>query len=503
MIPEKYQPDFSIEIGGKPLEPDIRNSILSLCYESSLDQADMFRIVLDNSDEQIMDSPLFLLGQEMEIYMGYAGDLQLMMLGEVVTIHPSFPEGEASTISVYGYDKSYRMRHNHKRRTFVSTNAGDIAATIARENNLEIQADASSIPLEYKSQYGSDMAILKELARRNQFEVFVKESTLHFRRITEEEQPVVLEWGTDLLSFSPRLSIARQKGMILLQDYDRKLAQKVESMISVNSNGTAAESIKERLGEDFLNQLEQFGKIHLSNTSLNSYAEADSYAEALMHELLQGLFEGNGACEGLPELRAGKNIQILGVGEKFSGIYQLREVKHTISSNSGYRTDFRVAQPHHSSLLDLMRKYSQEDSPHRQEKMYAPVIAKLEDNVDPEELGRVRLRYPWLDEEDNDVVSNWAHLASPDIGMYFIPQVGDDVVVVFEKGDFDRPIVLGTLWNMKMKPPEENSALKLIVSPSGARIEFDEEGGITLISAGGATLKLDGSSNRIDLNPGS
>ena len=75
------------------------------------------------------------------------------------------------------------------------------------------------------------------------------------------------------------------------------------------------------------------------------------------------------------------------------------------------------------------------------------VIGLVTDLADPENLGRVRARYPYLGDE----ISDWARLVTPmagkDRGVFFRPEVGDEVLVAFELGDVRRPYVLGSLWS--------------------------------------------------------
>ena len=84
-------------------------------------------------------------------------------------------------------------------------------------------------------------------------------------------------------------------------------------------------------------------------------------------------------------------------------------------------------------------------------------IALVTDNKDPESLCRVKVRYPWHDKPSE---SYWARLAMPmagkDRGLVVIPEVGDEVVVGFEREDLRFPYVLGALWNGKDKPPLAN-----------------------------------------------
>jgi uncharacterized protein involved in type VI secretion and phage assembly len=103
-------------------------------------------------------------------------------------------------------------------------------------------------------------------------------------------------------------------------------------------------------------------------------------------------------------------------------------------------------------------------------------------NQDPDKLGRVKLRFPWLSESEE---SHWARIAVPmgggDRGMYFLPEVDDEVLVAFEHGDPRFPYVLGALWNGKDAPPATNedgkNNLRLIKSRSGHLIKLNDEDG--------------------------
>lgn len=84
-------------------------------------------------------------------------------------------------------------------------------------------------------------------------------------------------------------------------------------------------------------------------------------------------------------------------------------------------------------------------------------LALVTQNKDDEGLCRVKVSYPWHDKPRE---SYWARLAMPmggkERGLVFIPEVGDEVVVAFEREDLRFPYVLGALWNGKDKPPLAN-----------------------------------------------
>ena len=110
------------------------------------------------------------------------------------------------------------------------------------------------------------------------------------------------------------------------------------------------------------------------------------------------------------------------------------------------------------------------------------VIGVVTNNKDPDGMGRVKLSFPWLAGKDE---SNWARMAVPmagkDRGIYFLPEVNDEVLVAFDHGDVRFPYVIGALWNGKDVPPAKNddgkNNVRLIKSRSGHIIRLTDEDG--------------------------
>lgn len=132
---------------------------------------------------------------------------------------------------------------------------------------------------------------------------------------------------------------------------------------------------------------------------------------------------------------------------------------------------------------------------------YGVVVATVADIDDPDGQGRVKIKLDWApDAAGGDGYSAWARMATlfagDNRGSWFIPDVGDEVLVAFEHGDPRRPYVLGGLWNGKDKPPQSMSSgnnLKVIRSRNGVKITLDDKSGqetLKLETPGGQKLTM-------------
>lgn len=152
-----------------------------------------------------------------------------------------------------------------------------------------------------------------------------------------------------------------------------------------------------------------------------------------------------------------------------------------------------------TSLIDVLSPKGGTNEPGR---FFGVVIGVVTNNQDPNGMARVRVKFPWLS-DDNE--SWWARMAVPmggsGRGTYFLPEVDDEVLVAFEHGDVRSPYVVGALWNGKDAPPTTNSDgknnIRVIHSRSGHLIRLDDTQSsekVEVISKSGALVRLDDTS---------
>lgn len=108
---------------------------------------------------------------------------------------------------------------------------------------------------------------------------------------------------------------------------------------------------------------------------------------------------------------------------------------------------------------------------------------------DPKRRGRVRVSVPEFDEEV------WARRATLDAGdgrgTWFVPDPGDEVLVVFESGDRRSPVVIGALWGSTQRPPESNPGRTLVRTKHGATVILDDgAGGLEVSDLHGNIVRL-------------
>ncbi len=140
-----------------------------------------------------------------------------------------------------------------------------------------------------------------------------------------------------------------------------------------------------------------------------------------------------------------------------------------------------------------------------EKRIYGVALALVIDNMDSTNAGRVQLRLPWMEGYEP-----WARVALPMAGMsygaYFIPQVGDEVLVAFNHGDISEPYVVGSLWSDKNVPPAVGALdprnKRILQTPAGHKLEFDDaEQKITVMHAAGGQVEL--SAEKIEMSLGS
>jgi type VI secretion system secreted protein VgrG len=207
----------------------------------------------------------------------------------------------------------------------------------------------------------------------------------------------------------------------------------------------------------------------------NRAKSVSDYQTSLQHEAEWSIGSrlqcgGVSRCE---VLSPGQSVQVSGVlnGE---GKYNIVRVVHTWKPD-GYTNQFDCTP---------WTKYR--SHPHPERPSIAGVHSARVVNIDdPQRQGQVQVQYYWQEEGQTAWIRHLTPYAGADRGLFFRPEVGDEVLVAFEEGDPERPVILGSAWNMSDSIPNEdfwggethNNDVKRIVTKSGHRISLIDKQG--------------------------
>jgi uncharacterized protein involved in type VI secretion and phage assembly len=212
-------------------------------------------------------------------------------------------------------------------------------------------------------------------------------------------------------------------------------------------------------------------------------AEATALAQGLSHDISREFVQAEGECDGHPGVKAGWKISIDGVGTRFKGDYFVTSATHTYTAGR-YKTHFSITGRQPNTFSHLLESGNGHD---RSQGLVQGVVTGMVSNLnDPDNLGRVKVKYAWLGEIESDWVRIATPMAGAERGFYYLPEVNDEVLIAFEHGDVHRPYIVGALWSNTDKPPKPNNQVvggdgkvneRIIKSRSGHVVIFDDSNG--------------------------
>jgi phage protein D/phage baseplate assembly protein gpV len=509
---EKRIDQIAIKVNGADLPRDLMDALLEVVVDSSLHLPDMFIIRVHDDELKWMDEGPFALGASVEIELSKERErTERVIAGEITAVEPDFSEGVTATFTARGYDRGHRLNRDSKTRVFVQATDSDIVQQIGSEAGLQVQTESTSEVYAHVFQHNqTDLAFLQERAERIGYEVFVDDRTLHFRRPRGSRGALSLEWGDTLRSFRPRLTLAGQVDEVTVKGWDPQAKREIVGQAT--SSDTAPQIDVGGEGGQVASRAFSSARKVVVRRPVASQSEADTIAQALLDEINAGFVEAEGVATRNPGLLAGNMVELTKLGKKFSGKYMVTSATHTYSAQRGYATRFTVEGARPTLMADLVGAHSPNGN--GDGALWGGVVpAVVTNNNDPDNMGRLKLKFPWL---DGDVESDWARVsavgAGAERGLFWLPEVNDEVLVAFEHGDFGRPYVIGNLWNGQDEPPEKidqavsngKVRTRTIKTRTGhvLRLVDDENGEqfIEIIDAAEAThIKLDAKSEKLTI----
>jgi phage protein D len=282
-------------------------------------------------------------GDDLALELG--ADASRVFEGRITGLEASYPEGGGTQLTALAEDRLQDLRMTRRTRSFADMSDADVIERIARDHSLTPEVDISGPTHRALAQVNqSDLAFVRQCARRVDAEVWVAGNTLSAStRQSRAGEPVVLEYGVSLLSFTVCADLAHQCTELTVSGWD--VANKsaiaetaAEAAISAELNGDTS-------GGAVLEQA--FGprpQTVVHRVPLTT-EEARGIAEACYRERARRFVRGSGTTEGNADIRVGAQVDLASLGPLFNGRYYVTRVRHTFDALAGFRTAFEVERP--------------------------------------------------------------------------------------------------------------------------------------------------------------
>lgn len=500
---DDYVPQLTITVSGSEIADEVYDELTEVRAESSLQVPDQIRLCFNDPDFELYDKDTFQIEAELEVSMTMEGSPQVISNCEITSIGMEPGRDGAMTMTVTALGRDHRLHRGIELDAYVDQTDSEIAAAIAAKVGLSADTDASSIRNAHVTQATTNHRFLTERAERIGYRWWVDGTTLYFKKKPPTTPDVAVRWGEDLIDLRVVASSASANSASDVRGWDpdqqKSFTGTATSTPSIDSIGTdatgpTAVATKSRTMAS-ANRFQ--GTIVTDDTQ-----SANDLADGMNQRASAGEVRLRGEMIGSPQLRAGATLDIQDVGTRLSGKYRVATVEHVYTASLGYRTRFASGGQEPTGIVDLLRGPTDSTAPWDARTLVIGVVSNVSD---PDKPSRVKVKFPTFSDE---LESAWARVAGPgagpDRGLHVLPEVDDEVLVGFEHGNPQRPIVLGGLWSSKLTPPTANTdaiksgsiAVRRWKSRSGHSVTIDDaeaEGGDAIVvelSGGMGTFRL-------------
>ncbi len=442
-----------IYVDGVPLADLVSMKLLHATIDTSVFAPDLMEFTFLDPDRTVLEEGGFVIGGLMAVTaVGTDGIEVPLSDGEITAVEVEFDATGTHTI-VRAHDLSNRLYRGRKTRTFLESLASEMVEEILVENGL---VESLVMPTEVFYQQMvqpnvSDWQFIRYLASLSGYLAYQQNGVFYFGPPIPAEtgplpgdagldDPRALVLGKNLHRVKAVIRSAEQVVGVSALGFEASLESPVVGVGAPETDSTEISVQPEEIAALFGSQI----LFHSGPPPMNNEDEGEALAEAMASHLAGAMAEIEGEAIGNPVLTAGTAVGLRAAGIPFDGNYTLTSAVQKWDPHTGYSVAFNASGLDERSLLALSGGHD----PAKMPAMHGLVTGVVTDVIDPEEQGRVLLMFPWL---SDTYVSNWAPViqASAGIGSGYLilPDIGTVVVVAFEQGDFNRPMVIGCIYN--------------------------------------------------------
>lgn len=471
-------------------------NVVSISINKSINRIPQAKIVLLDGDMPTKDFPVsnsdtFKPGNEIEIKAGYGQSEESIFKGVIIKHGLKITGDNYSRLVIECRDKAVAMTLGRKNANYVDSKDSDIITKLISSYS-GLTSDVEATTTQYKElvqYYCSDWDFMLSRAEVNGLLLCVDDAKVTAKPPQVSATPELkVTYGEDLIEFHADLDARYQLSEVKSVSWDPKDQAVVEEQAApqtLNSQGDLASAA--------LAAVLNLSSFRLQTAALLEKGALQGWAKG--QQLKSGLsrIRGRMKFQGSAKAKAGALIELDGVGNRFNGNVFVSAVNHEIvDGNWITEVDFGMSPEWFAEQRDLVAPSASGLLP-GVDGLQIGVVKKID--ADPDGQCKIQVSVPLMQAETDGV---WARLAnfyaSDSFGSFFIPEIGDEVILGYLNNDPSNPVVLGSLYSSKRKPPYELTAdnfTKAIVTKSKLKIEFnDDKKIITILTPGNNKIVL-------------
>ncbi|HEY2297244.1 MAG TPA: phage baseplate assembly protein V [Jatrophihabitans sp.] len=438
-----------IKVAGSPLDVAVQNDLVALRVNKGLSMMARATLRFVDPGYAIATSNKFALGTPVEIGINTTSIFKGVVTG--ASVEQSATQIQELVVTVD--DAAYKLNLAHRIASYEEVSVGDVIKKLASQNGLSVDVPAGGDIYPYLLQRGSDLSFLESLTRRINCVWYADDQKLIVKKAGGSEGAVEIKASAKLIDFSVRTSALRP-GAVQVKGWD---SAQLQAIVGDESDApTGGESTFTTNYRKVSDLSSSTPKIVVDESNPNTASEATALADSLQSIWSSEAVVARGTMFADPAVKPYTKVTIDGDGP-MDGDYVVNEVEH-VYTHRGFLTKF-VAGPVRSRLLVDTLKTTSRDPGFVYQGLVTAIVTEVATKA--EEFGMVKVKIPsW----DDDLASAWARVVSfgggTSRGGVFLPEVGDEVLVGFERGDTRHPVVIGGLFGQKTTIAADTNAVQ-------------------------------------------
>ncbi len=296
-------------------------------------------------DEQLLylDGDIIDFGAEIKVAMGRASQPVTVFSGKISAFGLALEQGAGPRVQVFAEDTLMALRMARRFKTYENVSDADLVQEIAGLHGLRADAAAAGPTMKLVQQWNqSDLAFLRDRARRLAADVWVDDGVLHMAtRDRRTANKLTLIQGNDLIALDVRADLAHQRSSVKVGGFDAAGKDAIDE--EADATVVRPEAGGGRTGIDVLQPaLGEFTSHHVRDVPLQD-DQARAWGKAGLLRRARRFVTAHGVTIGSPGMTVGSLLRLERIGRLFEGDgYYVTRVSHSFDTVVGFRTSFEA-----------------------------------------------------------------------------------------------------------------------------------------------------------------